>query len=303
MKASSSATHHKTLTHNHLYRRLSEYKTYLNTLNRFIVEKPILEIHAADHCNLNCCCCSHYSPIAPTKFCDLKNLEDNLKKFGKATNYFKYINILGGEPLLNPEIDRMIKIVRKYFPHTKINLVTNGILLLNESKLPHDFWKTCRENRVIIKVTKYPIKLDYDKIVEVCRVNGAELSISKNKSDDADGWLQFLLKEKGWNVKEYKIRFLKLMKCHYHCLDLVDDKLYPCPIAAYANILNDRFGTTFRIDPKDYIEISQIKSLSQLKKFMILSTPFCRYCPSGRTRVKWKQSECVASEWCVNNTE
>ena len=46
--------------------------------------------------------------------------------------------LLGGEPLLNPEINEYIKISRKYFPKTRISIITNATLL---NDMDENFWK------------------------------------------------------------------------------------------------------------------------------------------------------------------
>ena len=71
------------------------------------------------------------------------------------------LNLLGGEPLLNPKIIDFMRIARENLPNTNIQIVTNGILL-NEQK--EDFWHACNKYDIKIVVTKYPIKLDFEKI-------------------------------------------------------------------------------------------------------------------------------------------
>jgi molybdenum cofactor biosynthesis enzyme MoaA len=40
-----------------------------------------------------------------------------------------YLRLLGGEPLLHPDITKFIKYAKRYFPETLIGIGTNGILL------------------------------------------------------------------------------------------------------------------------------------------------------------------------------
>ena len=47
------------------------------------------------------------------------------------------IQLLGGEPLLHPQITLFLETTRKHFPHNTINIVSNGILLKKQSK---EFW-------------------------------------------------------------------------------------------------------------------------------------------------------------------
>ena len=85
---------------------------------------PRIEIHIAEHCNLNCKGCTHFSTIADAEFLPVTEFENEIKRISELTNKIGLINILGGEPLLNPDCTKYLKIARKYFPETEINLVS-----------------------------------------------------------------------------------------------------------------------------------------------------------------------------------
>ena len=122
------------------------------------------EVHLAEHCNLNCAGCNHFSPLAEPEFTDPATLD---KDFARLASLFgekmSHINLLGGEPLLHPSLNECMQIARRHFPKTRITLVTNGLLLTRQKD---EFWQTCRENQITIQVTRYPIKLDFDQMLE-----------------------------------------------------------------------------------------------------------------------------------------
>ena len=84
---------------------------------------------------------------------------------------------MGGEPLLHPSHNEFFKITRKYFPKRQIWLVTNGILL--ESR-DDEFWQTCKDEKIQIHPTKYPIKINWDFIEEKCKTYGIPLIFYNN---------------------------------------------------------------------------------------------------------------------------
>lgn len=47
-----------------------------------IVEKEKIRfiVDIVDHCNLNCKCCGHFSPLAPKGFLDINTFERDLKR-------------------------------------------------------------------------------------------------------------------------------------------------------------------------------------------------------------------------------
>ena len=117
------------------------------------------EFHLAEHCNLNCIGCTHFSPLAEPEFLEVEDFRNDIERLSYLTGgNARFINLLGGEPLLHPEINSFFKIAREYFPEAKISIVTNGILL---PQMDNCFWTSCRENKIVIAVTEYPIGFDY----------------------------------------------------------------------------------------------------------------------------------------------
>lgn len=117
-----------------------------------------LDIHVCEHCNLNCKGCNHYSPLAQPSFCDLDSLKQNLNilKVRGLNNLIKSIYLVGGEPLLNPEITEIFRITRAFFPKSIIKVVTNGICLSRNSQpMPETFWEACRKYDISFDVSKY----------------------------------------------------------------------------------------------------------------------------------------------------
>ncbi len=72
--------------------------------------------------------------------------------------------LIGGEPLLHPDIVAFFCILQeKFFPDTHITLDTNGTLLLKQKE---EFWQALRATGIELTLTKYPIDVDYALIDE-----------------------------------------------------------------------------------------------------------------------------------------
>ena len=106
--------------------------TPMNFLEPYLSAKflPQLEFHAADHCNLNCRGCSHFSGLVtkPT-FPSLTKFEKYLIRLHELIYDIDRLYILGVEALLNSEINEYVEICRKIYPHSKLIWLTNGILI------------------------------------------------------------------------------------------------------------------------------------------------------------------------------
>lgn len=253
----------------------------------------ILEIHLADHCILNCYGCAHYSPIAPKNFCDLRILEESLKRLSKMQESFYEIHLLGGEPLLNPDIVDAIRIVRKYLDKTNIQIITNGILLPKMSDL---FWEACRLYDILIGITIYPIEIKYDKLVSLCEEKSIKYKIFGDRTNM--NWHCYKLDcyEKGSK------RSLNYEKCRLKvCWQLKGDRIYSCPTSAYIDFVNKRFGTDFKIRKNDYLQISKLFSKYQLRLFKFKTKPFCSYCILPLQNMAWNSSGKNIEEWVYTN--
>ena len=86
-----------------------------------------------EHCNLNCAMCDHFAPIAQDEYANFEEFKSDFQTLSKLVNgKCRRIGLMGGEPLLCPEIEKYLEIARQCFPNTQISIVTNGLLL----KLP-----------------------------------------------------------------------------------------------------------------------------------------------------------------------
>lgn len=90
---------------------------------------PYLECGIVAHCNLNCKGCDAISNISEKKFEDIHRFEENLKQLRNLFSHVKFFKLFGGEPLLHPELEMFIRMVRRYFPGAEIVVHSNGLLI------------------------------------------------------------------------------------------------------------------------------------------------------------------------------
>ena len=153
-----------------------------------------LEVHIAEHCNLNCQCCNHYSPLAKEEFLDINIFEKDLNRLSQLTNgNISYLKLLGGEPLLCPNLIDYFQTARKYFPNSNIVLMTNAILL---NKCDDNFYEALRKYDIEICLTKYPLKIDFKAIEkkfkkEKCKLT--QIGINKKIINKKNRYLNFFI--------------------------------------------------------------------------------------------------------------
>lgn len=122
-----------------------------------------LEHHIVDHCNLKCNGCSHFSGLADEWFEDFDDFYRDFSKLKEVTNgEVGVIRIMGGEPLLHPQVKLFLVTTRLLFPKSQVQLVTNGILL---KKMP-EVIDICNQYGIIICISNYDINIDLQNLLD-----------------------------------------------------------------------------------------------------------------------------------------
>lgn len=251
------------------------------------------EIHLAEHCNLNCVGCSHFSPLAKASFVNIDSFRRDFERMGELFSHkCEWIHLMGGEPLLNPDIVELIKIARKNFTEGDIQIVTNGILLTQQTE---EFWRTCHDENIQIQITPYPIKLDIDKIKDLAEKFGVFLQYFAQ-----DGTKTWFYKEsldlsgKGNAAKNF-------VKCWLGniCIFLSNGKLFTCTKIPNVHIFNEAFHKNVPVTPDDYIDIYSDITGEEILKRLASHIPACSYCDIDNTKpfVQWRVSKKEISEW------
>ena len=249
------------------------------------------EIALAEHCNLNCAGCDHFSPLAKPEFANYEEVE---RDFSRLSSLFhgraKKVQLLGGEPLLHPELIKFLKMARGNFPDAEIVIVTNGVLLLDQ---PEEFWLACGENNIVISVSNYPIQLNHKEIEKRAADHGVVYHYcSTGKSSIMK---HFNLDVKG--LQDSRKNFLLCYRAN-QCIYLQRGRLYTCTFAPTARHFSEYFNTTLTEVPEDSIDIYQANSAQEILSFLARPIPFCRYCMPGKeNQHPWRQSKRAIEEW------
>jgi organic radical activating enzyme len=112
------------------------------------IQLRALEINAVLHCNLSCRGCSHASPAAARWFADPVVVERDLRLLSHVATT-EHVRVLGGEPLLHPDLRGVLAAVRASGIRGRIRVVTNATRL---HLAPWD-WLECADE---VHVSIYP---------------------------------------------------------------------------------------------------------------------------------------------------
>lgn len=97
-------------------------------------ELGLLEVHLSDQCNLRCIGCTSFSDYLVKNSQSWQDTTVALEKWARRIK-IKGIGIGGGEPTMNPEIIQAIIDMRRIFPDSMIDLVTNGTYLIKKPQI------------------------------------------------------------------------------------------------------------------------------------------------------------------------
>jgi hypothetical protein len=141
------------------------------------LRRPAIEVNLTEHCNLACVACDHASPLLPKKLADPDVIAADLGALAPVLHVDE-VRLVGGEPLLHPELERIVALVRASGVSQQICLVSNGVLLDRGSKA---LWSAIDR----LWVSRYPgvkVGLERPELEALARRHGFELRLDPVKS-------------------------------------------------------------------------------------------------------------------------
>jgi sulfatase maturation enzyme AslB (radical SAM superfamily) len=95
---------------------------------------PFLETMATQACNLSCQGCTNYSDLPFKGYVKWTTAKTWIESWLERINILDF-GIIGGEPLLNPEIKQWLYGCRDLLPNSQLRFTTNGLLLKSAADL------------------------------------------------------------------------------------------------------------------------------------------------------------------------
>ena len=259
------------------------------------IDKIKFEVHLSEHCNLNCMGCNNFSCIAEPEFVDPDEFKRDFTRMGELFGHVcDRIYLLGGEPLLNPDIITLMKIARENFTDGNIYVFTNGILL---PKKGPEFWTACHDNNIGILISAYPIKIDIDAI----RSLSEKFSVCVNWA-----WDQQENERNTFHVATINLSGDSSIPVNFYmctrgnqCITLSHGRLFTCTFAPHVHHFNKFFGQHIEITEADYINIYSDITSDEILNRLREPIPACRYCVTAKPSRKftWGLTRKDIHEW------
>ena len=136
-----------------------------------MIRLPHLETNVTTYCQNRCVGCNHLIPLQKGRHANTEQIRKDLAAFAKIAHADVYA-LLGGEPLLHPELDEILEIAHESGACDKVEVITNGERIYSTSTA----FRTLTD---ILTVSVYPQldrkKLDF--IRRMCTTYNVQLDI------------------------------------------------------------------------------------------------------------------------------
>lgn len=227
-----------------------------------------VEIQIVDHCNQKCDNCNHFANVAHEWFMSKEEFVYTIDKIKNELYPYglRRIMLIGGEPLLHPQIKEFCEILRKNFPNEdmRLEILTNGILIETLSEIDEI------KRNVNLITTPYP-----DVNVENPVLN-SRLFFNTN----------FLHDIPLGNAQE---KYEQCAKFRLPCFFIRDYKVFICPLSGCFSIYNQIFDKNIEIKKdEDYIDLHDL-TYDKLKRLSDKGPKCCAYCDQREYSIYWSK--------------
>lgn len=259
-------------------------------------ERPVLryvEVHAADHCNLNCKACSHFSPLFPGGvFPNSSRIKKDFIQLRRLFSSIMTIRVLGGEPLLNPDLPLLLVFIRELFPESRIAVVSNGILLKKTAEL---LTQCMRDNHIQMHVTHYPVEPELRQTIREGIRLFREQQVEVIESPLMDRFRLFLT--------EYPVKEDSFLRCNVRGCNLVrNGRIYSCAMSAMISQYNKVFEKSF--PENDGICLETAEAGCDVLQALNQKCGLCAYCYDSDRLVRWERTgNYRAEDWLMERNE
>lgn len=239
-----------------------------------------IEIQIIDHCNMNCDHCNHFANLAQPWTMPLEEFEFSLRKIREEfyPHGLKRLMILGGEPLLHPQIKDFCVLAREIFPEEdfQIDVLTNGLKLgsIDDKEL-----KTMTKN-VRLCITPYP-KVKYTECAEKMLKSG-EIG---NLASRLFFMTTHLNLKKTETSKSYNYK--NCAKYKLPCYFVKNYKVYICPFSGCSHILDEKFGINIQPREGDYLDLKTCTYEDLVRFSKEGPKHICQHCDTMCMPVYW----------------
>ena len=243
------------------------------------VRVQAFELHVTEHCNLRCANCCNMSPLVARRSHTVQEIAALCERMARVlvADVFK---IMGGEPLLHPDVAGVLRAVRASGIGDRVRLFTNGLRL---GRVPDEFWEALDE----LTISSYSSAPVRPAIMDMAREralrHGFVLNI-KQVTEFSHVLSPAYIEDDQVVQRTYDNCWLR-----HRCLIVRGGKFYMCTRAAYAADFSERALHTppppdwHEERENDGIDLDAPELETKLEAYLNRTEPLaaCRFCFGG----------------------
>jgi hypothetical protein len=253
---------------------------------RVVITIPKLEMHVADACNLRCSGCNHYANLRLKGTLAFADGSPWLRAWSRrvAPVHFSF---LGGEPLLNPDLPEYLRLARALWPHARLRLVSNGLLL---DRRP-DLWPALALTRATLTISIHSDEPAYRRRLEPQLARAEAEAVARGvrieRRNCIDEWYR-PYRGAGESMRPFADGdpAASWRACNArHCVTLRDNALWKCPPVAHLPRVAEKYGLAEDTDawalPLAYRPLTLSATDDDLRRFIARGPEaVCGMCPA-----------------------
>ncbi len=269
----------------------------MNNAPANVINRLSLEYNLTEHCNLSCYGCDHASPLLPTKFAVVTEFTRDLEALAPVF-HSNQLRIVGGEPLLHPDLLDFLREGRRIAIADSIVLYTNGVLL---HEMPAELWGLIDE----LHISAYPgvrRRLDDAECSRLCDKHGVKLDI-----EHFPAFTKTLINKRIRDKRLVEAIFLDC-KTALECNTVYDGRFYKCSVAPFMGTRLALQGINFEDLTSDGVSLHDNAALyEELDRYLNDRTPLaaCSFClgSSGQVIDHRQLNRRGCASWQTENSQ
>ena len=225
-------------------------------------------------CTLNCRNCNMFIPYHKKHFdYTFDELKSNIDLFFERVDYVAYFGLIGGEPLLNENLYKVIEYLHENYidKFGKITFTTNGTMIPSDKLV-----NVMKKYSMLMEISNYALNTNYDKKLQDLKKMLEEEKINYSIRPSLV-WCDFGFPKNPFKRDAEQLK-QHLAYCRPEWNGLNDGKFYYCNVSWSA----EKSGK-FKLSQKDYIVLEEIDSSDKAACHMISelsrgTSSFCKTC-------------------------
>lgn len=186
-----------------------------------------LEMNVSFACNLKCEYCTHLGRFMKG-IVPVEELVSWYKTWNQKISP-RNVRVMGGEPLLHPRIIEVITETRNHWKESRVELITNGLLL---PRMPQTLFDRIRENGLDVTVSRHFDDPCYNRMFDGCLETLRKNGIGHHVRQSNRYWMKCYRIDEHGNRQPFQSDPQKAWEncCTTNmCTTLINNKLYRCP--------------------------------------------------------------------------